>query len=94
MIEKEGMPSESASDVKLEIGHVLFIDIVGYSKLLIHEQTGQLQNFGKSRAPPTNSVPHKRKVNCCAYQPGTAVRWFFAIVRKSLFYVHCKSVRR
>jgi hypothetical protein len=29
------MPSESSSDVKFEIGHVLFIDIVGYSKLLI-----------------------------------------------------------
>ena len=27
----------SEADVKLEIGHVLFIDIVGYSKLLIHE---------------------------------------------------------
>jgi hypothetical protein len=28
------MPSEHSSDVKFEIGHVLFIDIVGYSKLL------------------------------------------------------------
>jgi hypothetical protein len=32
------MPSESPSDVKFQIGHVLFIDIVGYSKLLINEQ--------------------------------------------------------
>ena len=32
------MPSESAPDVKFEIGHVLFIDIVGYSKLSINEQ--------------------------------------------------------
>jgi adenylate cyclase len=39
------MPLESASDVKLEIGHVLFIDIVGYTKLLIHEQTEQLQKL-------------------------------------------------
>jgi class 3 adenylate cyclase len=37
------MPSEA--DVKLEIGHVLFIDIVGYSKLLIHEQSEQLQKL-------------------------------------------------
>ena len=29
------MPSDSSSDFKLEIGHVLLIDIVGYSKLLI-----------------------------------------------------------
>ncbi len=33
------MPS---ADVKFEIGHVLFIDIVGYSKLLINEQSDQL----------------------------------------------------
>ena len=39
------MPPELASEVKLEIGHVLFIDIVGYSKLLIHEQSEQLQKL-------------------------------------------------
>jgi TolB-like protein len=39
------MPSEPFSDVKLEIGHVLFIDIVGYSKLLINEQSGQIQTL-------------------------------------------------
>src|SRR5438034_9758193 len=36
---------ESASDVKFEIGHVLFIDIVGYSKLLINEQSEQIQKL-------------------------------------------------
>jgi hypothetical protein len=35
------MPSEQSSDVKFEIGHVLFIDIVGYSKLLLNEQSQQ-----------------------------------------------------
>ena len=39
------MASESASDVKFEIGHVLFLDIVGYSKLLIHEQSERLQRL-------------------------------------------------
>jgi adenylate cyclase len=39
------VPSESSPDVKFEIGHVLFIDIVGYSKLLINEQSEQLQNL-------------------------------------------------
>src|SRR5712672_3170583 len=33
------------SDVKFEIGHVLFIDIVGYSKLLITEQSEQIQTL-------------------------------------------------
>ena len=39
------MARESASDVKFEIGHVLFIDIVGYSKLLINEQSEQIQKL-------------------------------------------------
>src|SRR5438132_4197148 len=34
-----------SSDVKFEIGHVLFIDIVGYSKLLINEQSEQIQTL-------------------------------------------------
>jgi tetratricopeptide (TPR) repeat protein/class 3 adenylate cyclase len=39
------MPSEHSSGVKFEIGHVLFIDIVGYSKLLINEQSEQLETL-------------------------------------------------
>src|SRR6266481_1506836 len=39
------MSSEQSSEVKFEIGHVLFIDIVGYSKLLITEQSEQIQTL-------------------------------------------------
>src|SRR6266853_1097359 len=39
------MSSATGSQVKFEIGHVLFIDIVGYSKLLISEQSEQLQTL-------------------------------------------------
>src|SRR5437660_7738877 len=35
----------SGPEVKFEIGHVLFIDIVGYSKLLINEQSEQIQTL-------------------------------------------------
>jgi len=35
----------NSPDVKFEIGHVLFIDIVGYSKLLINEQSEQIQKL-------------------------------------------------
>src|ERR1700738_225072 len=38
-------PAEQASDLKFEIGHVLFIDIIGYSKLLITEQTELLRRL-------------------------------------------------
>src|ERR1700758_1570 len=33
------MPADSLSDSQLELAHVLFIDIVGYSKRLVNEQT-------------------------------------------------------
>lgn len=37
------MSAEAESDLKFEIGHVLLIDVVGYSKLLITEQREQLR---------------------------------------------------
>ena len=46
-IEEDLMSSEHSSDMKFEIGHVLFIDIVGYSKLLINEQSEQIQTLRK-----------------------------------------------
>jgi TolB-like protein/Tfp pilus assembly protein PilF len=39
--------TESENDLRLEIGHVLFIDIVGYSKLLIEEQKERLSQLTK-----------------------------------------------
>src|SRR5438128_564805 len=39
------MSAEIKKEIKLEIGHVLFIDIVGYSKLLINEQSEQIQTL-------------------------------------------------
>jgi TolB-like protein/Tfp pilus assembly protein PilF len=37
--------SDPPSEVKLEIGHVLFIDIVGYSQLLITQQSEQIETL-------------------------------------------------
>ena len=39
------MAAEAPSHPRFEIGHVLFIDIVGYSKLLIHKQSELLQTL-------------------------------------------------
>src|SRR5881227_3241649 len=36
---------ESDDNLRLEIGHVLFLDIVGYSKLLIEEQKERLADL-------------------------------------------------
>src|SRR5438874_2224934 len=39
------MADDQKTKLRLEIAHVLFIDIVGYSKLLINEQSEQLQKL-------------------------------------------------
>src|SRR6476619_749711 len=39
------MPAEVKKEIQLEIAHVLFIDIVGYSKLLINEQRAAIDEL-------------------------------------------------
>src|SRR6185295_14399757 len=39
------MPAEGNKEIGVQIGHVLFIDIVGYSKLLIEEQRKRLRQL-------------------------------------------------
>src|SRR5262245_31998122 len=39
------MPSESGTSVRLQIGHVLFMDLVGYSTLLLDEQRQYLEHL-------------------------------------------------
>ena len=41
------MPTATTSEARLQIGHVLFIDMVGYSKLLINEQTSLLRELNE-----------------------------------------------
>src|SRR5256885_6319352 len=39
------MPPQATSDPEFQIGHVLFIDIVGYSKLLIGDQSERIRQL-------------------------------------------------
>lgn len=79
------MSAETKSDLRLEIAHVLFIDIVGYSKLLITEQSELLRKL--------TEVVRETEVFRLADAAGelvriprvTAWRWFFAIVRRHPF---------
>jgi hypothetical protein len=41
------MPEEQKTKVRLEIGHVLFIDVVGYSKLLVKQQSELLRELNE-----------------------------------------------
>ena len=87
------MPSESSSDVKFEIGHVLFIDIVGYSKLLIHEQSEQMQTLREIvRGTEQFRLP-KPKANCCAYRPAMVAPLCSALAPKRRSAARWKSAR-
>src|SRR5438045_9401644 len=41
------MPAEVKKEIQLEIGHVLFIDIVGYSKLSVNEQHAAVEELNQ-----------------------------------------------
>src|SRR5438046_4364564 len=41
------MPAKLKSNPHLEIAHVLFIDVVGYSKLLVNEQRGVIEELNE-----------------------------------------------
>src|SRR5213595_1492562 len=41
------MPAEVKKEIQLEIAHVLFLDIVGYSKLSVNEQHGRVQDLNE-----------------------------------------------
>ena len=46
-VASDQMAAEEKTDLRLEIAHVLFIDIVGYSKLLIDEQSEAFQELNQ-----------------------------------------------
>ena len=39
------MPTEVKKEIELEIAHVLFLDIVGYSKLSVNEQHARVDEL-------------------------------------------------
>ena len=41
------MPEEPNKEIELKIGHVPFIDIVGYSKLLVKQQSELLSELNE-----------------------------------------------
>ena len=54
--------AEPKSELRLEIAHVLFIDIVGYSKRLIDEQHELLQDLIRSSEAPRHFGVRKLRV--------------------------------
>ena len=46
-VNAQDTPAEPTPDLQLEIAHLLLIDVVGYSKLLVNEQIELLQELNQ-----------------------------------------------
>jgi hypothetical protein len=57
------MTAEHSSDVKFEIGHVLFSDIVGYSKLSVNEQYARVAELNEIVRLFEQLGRHRTKLN-------------------------------
>jgi len=85
------MPDEQKTQLRLEIAHVLFMDIVGYSRLLIDEQSEALQELNeivrKTEAARTAARwkiqwnARSRSVRGCARNQVCRCGWAFTAVR-------------
>jgi len=57
------MSSERKPDLHLEVAHVLFMDVVGFSKLLINDQTEILEQLNQLVRQTRISAKLKRPAN-------------------------------
>ena len=55
--------AEPMTDLPLEIAHLLLIDVVGYSGLVVNEQIELLQELNQIVEVPNVFGPPKQKVN-------------------------------
>ena len=72
------MPSGSENHLQFEIGHVLFIDLVGYSKLLIEEQKEHLGQLIEIVLATAQVRGGGLTSNSLGYRQVTEWRWSFA----------------
>src|SRR6266704_3154328 len=72
------MCAEVMKETHLEIAHVLFMDVVGYSKLLVNEQRGVLQQLNEvvRGAPQFRKSTAAGKLICIPTGDGMALVFF------------------
>jgi hypothetical protein len=87
------MSSEVKKEIRLEIGHVLFIDIIGYSKLLITEQSEQIQKLKEIVRGTEQFRLAEAEGKLLRLPTGDGGLSSFAPVLKRRCYAHWKSAR-
>jgi hypothetical protein len=78
------MPAEVKKEIQLEIGHVLFIDIVGYSKLSINDQHAAVEELNQIGRVSEQFQRAEAANRLLKIPTGDGWRWYFTPVRKLL----------
>ena len=84
------MASDVASEVKLEIGHVLFIDVVGYSQLLITQQSEQLEMLRRIVRSTVQFQVAEAEGKLLRLPTGDGERWYFELLPKRQLCAHSR----
>jgi len=91
------MSAEIKKEIQLEIAHVLFIDIVGYSKLSINEQHAAVEELNQVDRT-SEQFPNERNIRALDYNCHLIVLWLLGLlghVGGSLIHLlleHCSNV--
>ena len=83
------MPAEIKKEIELEIGHVLFIDIVGYSKLLIDEQRDYLHTLNEVVRETDSFRAAEAAAKLTRLPTGDGMAWFLQPRRTPQFPARC-----
>ena len=76
------MSAEVKKEIQLEIAHVLFIDIVAYSKLAINEQRAAVDELNQVVRTSEQLQKAEAASRLIKIPPATGWRWFFTTVPK------------
>jgi hypothetical protein len=87
------MATDPQNNLRLEIGHILFIDLVGYSKLLIEEQKEWLRQLTEV-VLATPRVAEASNEQLVRLPTGAGWLWSFAIARRNGRSARLKSPKR
>ena len=83
------MSDEPEADLKLEIAHLLLIDIVGYSQLLVNEQVARLRQLNNAVRGCESFRAAEAANKLIRLPTGDGWRFCFFRVRKSRLNVRC-----
>ena len=88
------MPAEPEPDLPLEIAHVMLIDVVGYSKLLVNEQIEMLQELNQIVRETKSFRAAEASGKLIRVPMGDGMALLFFVVRKSRCNVRSRSAER